>query len=62
MRWREIIENATVGATGSASIATTSVALGLGATKVGGIGVGFDPNGNQGIYQSKKKKPILLRR
>jgi hypothetical protein len=58
MRWKEIIalESATCGATGAASIATVPGA-------VGGIGVGFDPSGDKGIYQaSKKKKPLLIRR
>jgi hypothetical protein len=58
MRWKEIIanESASCGATCSASIATAPTAL-------GGIGVGFDPNGDKGIYQAaKKKKPVILRR
>ncbi len=56
MRWKEIIESATCGATGAASIATTP-------GSVGGIGVGFDPKGDQGIYQKvKKKKPLIIRR
>jgi hypothetical protein len=50
-------ESASAGATGAASVATV----------VGGIGSGFDPNGDKGIYQdtksdSKKKKPLILRR
>lgn len=49
-------ESATSGATGSASVASAP-------TAIGGIGVGFDPNGDQGIYQgAKKKKPVVLRR
>jgi hypothetical protein len=54
MRWKEIIENASAGATGSASVATV----------VGGLGAGFDPNGDKGIYQKtpKIKKPLLIRR
>jgi len=62
MLWKEISEkrpveeSASCGATGAGSIATAPTAL-------GGIGVGFDPNGDQGIYQkSKKKKPLILRR
>jgi hypothetical protein len=55
MRWKEIIESATCGATGAASIATVPGA-------VGGIGVGFNPNGDKGIYQGKKKKPVVIRR
>lgn len=51
---RAIKENATAGATSAASIATS----------VGGLGTGFDPNGDKGIYQSngKKKKAPLIRR
>ena len=52
MRWSEIIESATCGATGAASVATV----------VGGLGAGFDPNGDKGIYQKAKKKPLLIRR
>ncbi len=49
-------ESATSGATGSASVASAP-------TAIGGIGVGFDPNGDRGIYQdAKKKKPVVLRR
>lgn len=53
----DIIENASAGATGAASIATS----------VGGLGAGFDPNGDKGIYQNlpKKKsesKPLVIRR
>jgi hypothetical protein len=43
-------ESASSGATGVASIATV----------VGGLGAGFDPKGDRGIYQ--KKKPVLIRR
>jgi len=51
-----INENASCGATGSASIASAP-------TAIGGIGVGFDPKGDKGIYNnSKKKKPLILRR
>jgi hypothetical protein len=49
------MESASSGATGAASIATAPGA-------VGGIGVGFDPNGDRGIYQSKKKTTPLIRR
>lgn len=56
MRWKEIIEirESDCGTTSSASVAAVP----------GGLGAGFDPNGDKGIYQkpSKKKKPILLRR
>jgi hypothetical protein len=51
----ELTENATSGATGSASIATVA----------GGLGSGFDPSGHKGVYEpstKKKKKPLLLRR
>lgn len=49
----ELRENATAGATSAASIA--SVPGGRGG-QVGGLGVGFNPNGDQGIYQGKPKK------
>jgi hypothetical protein len=54
MRWKEITETASCGATGSSSIATA----------VGGLGAGFDPNGDKGIYEkpNKKKKAPVLRR
>ena len=61
MRWSDINmkESASAGATGAASIATSVGAL-------GGIGVGFDPNGDKGIYQTakkqKKQKPMLIKR
>lgn len=47
-------ESASAGATGSASVATV----------VGGLGAGFDPNGDKGIYQKapKVKKPLMIRR
>jgi hypothetical protein len=46
---RQLSENASAGATSAASIATAT------APAAGGIGVGFDPNGDKGIYQGKKK-------
>ena len=56
MRWKEIIqirETASCGATGAASIAAVP----------GGLGAGFDPNGDKGIYEKpKKKKPVVLKR
>jgi len=55
MRWKEIKENASCGATGSASVATATSALGA----KGAIGVGFDPNGDKGIYQNAKKTKKL---
>lgn len=48
---RQMIENATAGATNAASIATNTA----GSTK-GSIGVGFDAGGDKGIYQGKPKK------
>ncbi len=46
-------ENATSGSTSAASVATV----------VGGLGAGFDPNGDQGIYATKKpKKSSIIRR
>ncbi len=44
------LESASSGATGAASVATV----------VGGLGAGFDPNGDRGIYS--KKKPVVIRR
>lgn len=55
---RTIHENATTGATGTPNVATAISAL-------GGIGVGFDPNGDKGIYSDakpKKQKPLLIKR
>ncbi len=49
--YSEMRESASGGATGSASIASV----------VGGLGAGFDPSGDHGIY-SKKKKPLMIRR
>lgn len=57
MRYSEIVgkpkikETASSGATGAASVATV----------VGGLGAGFDPNGDKGIYQSSTK-PVLIKR
>lgn len=48
----DLNENATAGSTSSANVATVA----------GGIGAGFDPNGDKGIYQTKAKKPVVLRR
>jgi hypothetical protein len=47
-----VVETASCGATGAASVATV----------VGGLGAGFDPNGDYGIYPKPKKKPIVIRR
>lgn len=58
-----VAENATAGATSAASVASS---IGS-APKNGSLGVGFDPNGDQGIYagkpkkQATKAKPILRR-
>ena len=55
---RTVYENATSGATGTPDVATAISAL-------GGIGVGFDPNGDKGIYSDvkpKKQKPLLIKR
>lgn len=55
MKWNEIFEDvvlsetATAGATGAGNIAVC-----VGAK--GGIGAGFDPNGDWGIYNSAKPK------
>jgi hypothetical protein len=51
----EIKESATAGATGATSVATV----------VGGLGTGFNPAGNRGIYdlkKSKKTKTTVIRR
>jgi hypothetical protein len=45
-------ESATTGATGSSSVATVA----------GGLGAGFDPDGDWRSVYPKKKKPIVLRR
>lgn len=42
-------ESASAGATGAASVATV----------VGGLGAGFDPDGDHGVYE---KKPVVIRR
>lgn len=55
---RSLRENASAGATSAASIAT-------GTGTVGGLGIGFSPNGDKGIYQGKPKKkgkPNVIRR
>lgn len=44
-----LAENASCGATSAASIATAPAA-------VGGLGVGFNPSGDHGIYEPAKKK------
>lgn len=50
---RRLRETATSGATSSASVATVA----------GALGVGFDPNGDTGIYPKKpKNKPLVLKR
>lgn len=54
MRWSEIInETSTAGGTAAANVAT---AVGAGGSTKGAIGVGFDANGHQGIYQNAKPK------
>ena len=51
---RKIYENATAGATGAGSIATS----------VGGLGAGFDDDYSKSIYgkQPKRKKPKIIKR
>ena len=56
---QHVVESATSGATGAASIATVT----------GGLGVGFDPHGDKGIYQNTKHKskkhkakPLVIKR
>jgi len=50
---KEIFEHASGGATGAGNVATA----------VGGLGAGFDPEGDHGIYEKPKKtKVTLLRR
>lgn len=55
----DLHEHASAGATGSGNVATSVAA-------VGGLGAGFDPDGDWGIYQSSKpkgkKKPAIIRR
>lgn len=49
----DLTENATAGATSAASVATNASAL----------GVGFDPDGDWGVYEKNRKtKPVVLRR
>ena len=63
MRWHEITDKTITETASCGSTAASSVA-----TVPGALGGGFDPNGDWGIYQSKKsakkpkKKPLLLRR
>jgi hypothetical protein len=49
MRWHEIFEDASAGAS-----CASNIAVSVGAQ--GGIGAGFNPNGDWGIYNSAKKK------
>jgi len=53
---RELFEHASAGGSSAGNIATS----------VGGIGAGFDPNGDHGIYgknpKKKSKKTPILRR
>jgi hypothetical protein len=44
-----LIENASAGATGAASVATC-------VSGSGGLGAGFDPNGDWGVYAKPKKQ------
>jgi hypothetical protein len=44
-----VAENASCGATSAASVATATSAI-------GGLGVGFNPNGDHGIYEPSRKK------
>jgi hypothetical protein len=55
--YEDFHEHASAGATGSGNVATSVAA-------VGGLGAGFDPDGDWGIYQSSKgrKKPTVIRR
>ena len=52
MRWHEIFESTTTGATAAGNVAV--VPGGDGST--GGIGAGFDPDGDWGVYNSSKPK------
>lgn len=49
----DLLEDASAGATAAGNVATV-------ATPLGGLGPGFDPNGDKGIYAGKK--PVVLRR
>lgn len=51
MRWHEIFESTTAGATAAGNVATVA-----GSGGVGGIGAGFDPDGDWGVYNSAKPK------
>ena len=48
---KSLSEHASAGSTGAGSVATA----------VGGIGVGFDPSRDHGIYEKPKKKKIIRR-
>lgn len=57
MRWKEILnyklnETSTSGSTSSGNVATA----------VGGLGAGFDPNGDYGIYEKNRKKSKVIKR
>jgi hypothetical protein len=57
MRWSEIeklMETGSAGATCAGNIAT--LPGNNNKSSAGAIGAGFDPNGDWGIYNSKKKK------
>lgn len=52
MRWNEIVnETSSAGGTSAGCVASAT-----GTTGKGAIGVGFDPNGHKGIYDSAEKK------
>lgn len=55
MRYRDLVENCSAGATGAGNIAVVPVNQG---NMRNAIGAGFNPNGDHGIYDfAKKKKP-----
>lgn len=57
MKWieikRSLQESSTAGSTSAGNVASS----------VSGLGVGFDPDGDHGIYDKKtKKKPLVIKR
>jgi hypothetical protein len=58
VRWKEIIylkETSTAGSTSAGNVATVVQQMG-GIQRRPPIGVGFDPNGDWGVYQSSNEK------
>lgn len=57
MRYKELIEHATAGATMASNIAIVPGNTGK-VIKRPGIGAGFDQDGDYGIYEPSKKKKV----